>query len=102
MRSSLEDLDSSWRLSTLRRGLRRDVGVTIARAGLSLRFVLLFPLHSPILEPNFDLPLGETQCMRDLDTPPPGQISVEVELLLQLQRLVTCIRLSSPFPLCNR
>ena len=40
--------------------------------------VLLLPLHPAVLEP-------------DLDSPPPGQVSVEVELLLQLQGLVPSI-----------
>lgn len=52
------------------------------------RLDLLLQLHSPVLEPDLDLPLRETQGMRDLDSAAAGQVAVEVELLLQLQRLV--------------
>jgi len=50
--------------------------------------VLAFPLHSTILEPDFDLTLGEAEGVRDLDAPAPGQVPVEVELLLKLERLI--------------
>jgi len=50
--------------------------------------VLLLPLHAPVLEPDLDLPLREAQGVRDLDPAAAGQVAVEVELLLQLQRLV--------------
>jgi len=62
-------------------------------------FVLLFPLHPPVLEPYLYLPLGQAQRVRDLDPPPPGQVPVEMELLLQLQRLVPRVRRPLPFRL---
>ena len=53
--------------------------------------VLLLPLHPPVLEPDLDLPLRQAQRVRDLDPPPPGQVAVEVELLFQLQGLITSV-----------
>jgi len=50
--------------------------------------VVLLVFHTPILEPYLDLPLGQHQRMGDLDPPSPGQVLVEVKLLLQLQHLV--------------
>ena len=59
--------------------------------------VLLLPLHPPVLEPDLDLPLRQAQRVRDLDPSPPGQVAVEVELLLQLQGLITGV--GRPLPL---
>jgi hypothetical protein len=42
----------------------------------------------PVLEPNFDLSLGEAKLVCHLDPPAPGEVVVRVELLLQLQGLV--------------
>ena len=50
--------------------------------------VLALPLHSSVLEPDLDLAFGEAECVRDLDAPTAGQVAVEVELLLELERLV--------------
>lgn len=86
-------------LSTLRRCLRRDFSVAVARARLALRLVLLLPFHPSVLEPDFDLPFRQAECVRDLDAPPPGQVSVEMELLLQLEGLVSGVRLPASFPL---
>jgi len=84
---------------SLRRCLRRDVAAVAALSVAAFGFVLFFPLHPPVLEPYLDLPLGQAQGVRDLDPPPPGQVPVEVKLLLQLQRLVPGVRLPAPFPL---
>ena len=54
-------------------------------------FVLLFPLHPSVLEPDLDLSLGETQGVRDFDSSSASQVAVEVELFLQLQRLVASV-----------
>ena len=43
---------------------------------------------SPVLEPNFDLPLCEAELVRHLDPPSPREVVVRVELLFQLERLV--------------
>ena len=56
---------------------------------------LLLQLHPPVLEPDLDLPLGQAQLMRHLDPPPAGQVMVRVELLLQLQGLVTGVGLTT-------
>jgi len=48
---------------------------------------LALVLHPPVLEPDFDLPLGEVQEGGYLHPPGPAQVLVEVELLLQLQQL---------------
>lgn len=56
---------------------------------------LLLQLHPPVLEPDFDLPLREAKCMSHLDASPPRQIMICVEFLLQLQRLVSSVRLSA-------
>lgn len=64
--------------------------------------VLLLPLHTPILEPDLYLTFREAEGMRDLNATPPCQITVEVELLLQLQRLVPGVRGSLPLRLAVR
>jgi len=56
------------------------------------QMVVLFVLHSPVLEPYLDLPLGQHQRMSDLDPPPTGQVFVEMKLLLQLQHLIPGVR----------
>ena len=43
--------------------------------------VLLLPLHSPILKPNFDLSFGQTQSVRDFNASSSCQVSVEMEFL---------------------
>ena len=43
---------------------------------------LLLELHPPVLEPDLDLPLSQTERMRNLNPASPGQIVVEVKLLL--------------------
>ena len=66
---------------------------------LHLRLVLLLPLHPPVLEPDLDLSLCETESVSDLYPPAPREISVEVELLLQLQGLVPSVGLPASLPL---
>lgn len=56
--------------------------------------VLFLVFHAPILEPNFDLSLGERQIVRYLNAPPSSQVLVKMKLLLELQRLVASISLS--------
>lgn len=64
--------------------------------------MLLFPLHPSILEPDLDLTFRQAKGMRDLDATPPRQVAVEVELLLQLQRLVPGVRRPLSFHLAIR
>lgn len=63
---------------------------------------LFFELHAAILEPYFYLPLREAQSVRHFDSSPSGQVMVRVEFLLQLQGLVSRVRLtaSSPKSIC--
>ena len=61
------------------------------------QFVVLLPFHPSVLKPDFDLPLGETKSVGDLDPPPPGQVPVKMKLLLQLQDLLPGV--SCPGPL---
>lgn len=63
------------------------------------QFVIFLPFHPSVLKPDFDLPLGETQGVGDLDPPPPGQISVEMKLLLELQNLLPSVSSSGSFGL---
>lgn len=60
-------------------------------------FVLLFPFHSSILKPDFDLTFGETQGMGDFDPSSPRQIPVEMKFFLQFQRLISSIGRSLTF-----
>ena len=64
--------------------------------------VLLLPLHPAVLEPDLDLPFSQAERVSNLDATPTGQVSVEVELLLQLEGLVPCVRLPASFPFCNQ
>jgi hypothetical protein len=54
--------------------------------------VLLLPLHAPVLEPDLNLALGQAERVRDLDAAPPGEVAIEVELLLELEGLVPGVR----------
>lgn len=56
---------------------------------------LFFQLHPPVLEPYLYLAFGEAQSVRHLYPPPAGQVVVGVELFLQLEGLVTGVRLSA-------
>lgn len=51
-------------------------------------FVLLLPLHAPILEPDLDLSLRQAERVRDLDASPACQVAIEVEFLLKFQCLI--------------
>lgn len=48
----------------------------------------LLLLHPPVLEPNFHLRLVQLQRRSDLYAPCPGQVLVEVKLLLQFRQLL--------------
>lgn len=80
------------------RGRWTHVVRLISGAGLAFGLILLLPLHASVLEPDLNLPLGEAKRVRDLDPPSPRQVPVEVELLLQLKRLVPRVSLPSPLP----
>ena len=65
---------------------------------------LFFELHSSILKPDLDLSLGEAKLVGHFDPSSPREVVIRVELLLQLQRLVTGVSLtaSSPEPIGPR
>jgi hypothetical protein len=46
--------------------------------------------------------LGQAERVRDLDAAPPGEVAIEVELLLELEGLESRVRLTASFPLCNK
>jgi hypothetical protein len=48
------------------------------------RAQLLLQLHPPVLEPYFDLALGEAECVGYLDASPARKIMVEVKFFLEL------------------
>lgn len=84
---------------SLRRTLRADVVAATFGATLAFGLVLLLPLHATVLEPDFDLPFGKAESVGYFYAPSPCQVPIEVKFLLQLQRLVSCIRLSASLPL---
>ena len=52
-------------------------------------FVLLFPLHPPILEPDLNLSLRETQGMCNFDPPTACQVAIKMKFFLQFESLVS-------------
>ena len=58
--------------------------------------VLLLPLHPPVLEPDLDLPLRQSQLAGELRPSLPSEEMIEVELFLQLQDLL--LRVNCPHP----
>ena len=43
----------------------------------ALHLVLLLPLHPPVLEPDFDLALCQTQRVGDFDAPTPSKVPAD-------------------------
>jgi hypothetical protein len=79
-------------------GLLRPWGRIIdAIRPVKFGLVFLLPLHTAVLEPDLDLTFGEAQRMSNFDSSPPCEVSIEMELLLQLQGLVPGIRLPASF-----
>lgn len=66
------------------------------------QFVIFLPFHPSVLKPDFDLPLGETKSVGNLNPPPPGQIPVKMKLLLQLQNLLPGVSCSGSLGLRSR
>lgn len=56
--------------------------------------MVFLPLHTSVLEPDLDLCVSQRQCVSDVHASVACQVLVIVELLLQLQHLVTCVRCS--------
>jgi len=61
------------------------------------QFVVLFPLHAPVLEPDFDLTLRQTEAVSDLDAASSSQVAVEMELFFQFENLMTGVGRALPF-----
>lgn len=61
-------------------------------------FVLCLPfvLHPAILEPHFDLPLGQVEQSSDFHPTGPAEVFIEVEFFLQLQELRVGVRCPEP------
>jgi len=82
-----------------RRRRRLDGGAAAERpvglVDLSDRLHLALLLHPPVLEPDLDLSLGQRQLARQLDAPAARQVAVELEVFLELERLVAGVRLTA-------
>ena len=69
--------------------LWRDCGGDTGRVRFSpdvLRvreFVVFFPLHPSVLEPDFDLALGKAEGVSNFYPSPACQVAIEVEFFLQ-------------------
>lgn len=59
---------------------------------------LLFELHSSILKPDFDLSLGQAKLVCHFDPSSPREVVIRMELLFQLQSLVTGVSLTASSP----
>jgi len=78
-----------------RSGRQTHVDSTLSLVQFAYCLNLAFLFHSAVLKPNLDLTLGERQLARQLDASTARQVAVELEVLLQLQRLETRVRLST-------
>ncbi len=79
--------------------LRPRRRIVYALASVKFGLVLLLPLHPTVLKPDLDLTFGEAQRVSNFDPSSPREVSVKVELLFQLQGLVSGVSLSASFPL---
>ena len=59
--------------------------------------MIFLPFHASVLEPDFDLSLGEAEGVGDFDPTSSRQIPVEVEFLLQFQHLMPRVGSSGSF-----
>ena len=53
--------------------------------------MVFLPLHASVLEPDFDLSFAESERMSDLDATTTSEVTIEVELFLQLQNLMSSV-----------
>lgn len=63
---------------------------------------LLLQLHSSVLKPYFNLSLRQAECVGHFDAPSSRQVVICVEFLLQLQCLVSSVRLPATTPQSRR
>jgi len=80
----------------LRSGCLCRLSLLLLLVQLLDRLDLLLQLHPPVLEPNFDLSLSETELVSHLDPASPSEVVVRVKLLFQLEGLVSGVSLSAP------
>ena len=59
---------------------------------------LLFELHSSVLKPDLDLSLGQAKLVCHFDPSSPREVVIRMELLFQLQSLVTGVSLTASSP----
>lgn len=64
-------------------------------------FLTLFLLHPAVLEPNFHLSFVELENSGNFHSPGPGQVPVEMELLLELCQLL-CVEVGTDYILLTR
>ena len=64
--------------------------------------MLLLPLHPPVLEPDLNLPLTQTEGVGNFDSTSSSQVAVEVELFLQLQCLISSVGRALSFGFAHR
>lgn len=65
----------------------------------TFQLVILFPFHSSVLKPDFNLSLRQAKGMGYFNPPSACQVSIKMKFLFQLQCLVACVSCSSPFSL---
>lgn len=80
---------------------------TLLFFAVALFFVHFLHLHTPVLKPDFDLPLGQIQDPSDLESAVSSKVHIEQKLLFQFESLVLCVRASllpgraGVYPICH-
>lgn len=74
----------------------RDGAILLCASGPAA-VLLLLPLHTAILEPDFDVALRETQGQRQFHAPRPRDVAIKEKLLFQLQQLRSRVRCPRAF-----
>jgi len=87
-----------WRQNTerllvmvVRRRKRGCLGRVGGLGGGVCKSIIFLPLHAPVLEPDLDLSLCQTELVCDLYASAACEVAVVVKLLLQFQRLMPCV-----------
>jgi len=67
-----------------------------------INFFSIARSFSSYLEPYFDLPFCQAECMCNFNPPPPREVAIEMKFLFQLERLVAGVGrpLSLRLPIC--
>ena len=61
------------------------------------QFVVLFPLHAPVLEPDFDLTLRQAEAVSDFNPAASCQVAIKMKFLFQFEYLMTSVGRTLPF-----